>query len=101
MLNNLLRRIYDNASEMNRRNIIELAARAGGDVLLDLGCDDGSFTRRLGEAVGALELHGVEVVDVQARRAEQNGIKVTSADLNRPLTALPSNAFDIVHANQV
>ncbi|HVS32435.1 MAG TPA: class I SAM-dependent methyltransferase [Thermoanaerobaculia bacterium] len=105
MLKTFFTKMYENASEMNRRNLITLARRAGGGHgvkrLLDLGCDDGMWSRRLAEAVGAEEIHGVEVVEEQARRAKANGVQVYTIDLNRPLTDLPSNAFDVVHANQV
>jgi ubiquinone/menaquinone biosynthesis C-methylase UbiE len=93
--------MYDSAAEMNRQNLIRLAARGGGQSLLDLGCDDGTFTKRLAMAVGASEVHGVEVVVEQARKAEGNGVHVYAVDLNQPLRELPSDRFDVVHANQV
>jgi len=97
--------MYEHANEMNRMNLIALtrqAARQNGlKRLLDLGCDDGIWTRRLADAVGAGEIHGVEVVAEQAKKAEANGVRVYAIDLNRPLTGIPSDTFDLVHANQV
>ena len=105
MLKKFFTKMYENASEMNRRNLISLASRSGDGKgvkrLMDLGCDDGTWTRRLGEAIGAEEVHGVEVIEEQARRAKAQGVQVYTIDLNRPLTDLPSDAFDVVHANQV
>lgn len=105
MLKTFFTRMYDAAAEMNRRNIVQLvrkAGRSGHDfALLDLGCDDGLWTMRLANAIGAREVHGVEVVEEQARKAEANGVRVVGADLNRPLDILPSQHFDVVHANQV
>jgi 2-polyprenyl-3-methyl-5-hydroxy-6-metoxy-1,4-benzoquinol methylase len=101
MMKAFLTRMYDRAAEMNRQNLIRLAARGGGKSLLDLGCDDGVFTKRLATAVGASDVHGVEVVAEQARKAEANGIHVYAADLNQPLSEIPSDRFDVVHANQV
>jgi len=97
--------MYERANEMNRMNLIALtrqAARQSGlKKLLDLGCDDGVWTRRLADAVGAGEIHGVEVVAGQAKKAEANGVRVYAIDLNRPLTGISSDSFDLVHANQV
>ena len=101
MLKTFFTRMYEHAAEMNRQNLMRLAASDGGSVLLDLGCDDGQWTQRLAAAVGAKEVHGVEVVDEQARKAEKAGVRVLVADLNKPLTELPSNYFDVIHANQV
>ncbi len=105
MLKTFFTRVYENANQLNRRNIIELARRArqktGRVVLLDLGCDDGLWTRKLADAVGADEMHGVEIVEEPARKAAENGVKVKRLDLSQPMTELPSNAFDLVHANQV
>lgn len=105
MLKTFFTRVYENANQLNRRNIIELARRArsnnGRVVLLDLGCDDGLWTRKLADAVGADEMHGVEIVDEAARKAAANGVKVRQLDLSQPMTALPSGAFDLIHANQV
>ena len=105
MLKTFFTNMYEHANEMNRMNLIALtrqAARQNGlKKLLDLGCDDGVWTRRLADAVGAGEIHGVEVVAEQAKKAEANGVRVYAIDLNRPLTGIPSDTFDLVHANQV
>jgi ubiquinone/menaquinone biosynthesis C-methylase UbiE len=97
--------IYERANAMNRQNLIALARKAGRrngvKKLLDLGCDDGVWTRALADAVGADEVHGIEVVAQQAKKAEENGIRVHVIDLSRPLTGIPSETFDLVHANQV
>src|SRR6266545_4600340 len=64
--------IYEHANAMNRKNLIALASEAGRrngvKKLLDLGCDDGVWTRALADAVGADEIHGVEVVAEQAKK---------------------------------
>ena len=106
MLKTFFTRIYENANQLNRRNIIALARRArttdGGRVtLLDLGCDDGVWTRKLADAVAADEMHGVEIVEEAATKAAANGVKVKQLDLSKPMTELPSNSFDLIHANQV
>jgi 2-polyprenyl-3-methyl-5-hydroxy-6-metoxy-1,4-benzoquinol methylase len=43
----------------------------------------------------------VEVVAEQAAKAKSNGVRVYAVDLNQPLRDIPSDRFDVVHANQV
>lgn len=105
MLKTFFTNMYERANQMNRKNLIALTREAGRHSgvkkLLDLGCDDGLWTRRLADAVGADEVHGVEIVAEQVSKAEANGVRVYEVDLSGPLTAIPSDSFDLVHANQV
>jgi len=97
--------LYAASDRVNRENILALIRRAGAETpgrkLLDLGCDDGAWTVTLGQAFGATELHGVELVVGQAAKAEGRGVHAHVLDLNQPLTALPDASFDLIHANQV
>lgn len=102
-----IRNVYiasrESASAMNRRNILSFvrsAANGSRKRLLDLGCDDGSWTLELARALGTSDAHGVELVPEAARAAEAKGVSVHLADLNQPLPLDPSS-FDLVHANQV
>ncbi len=103
MLSRFLNGLYDRASRLNRANIIELVRESGGDggSLLDLGCDDGSWTMELAKACKARSVFGVEKVEDAARRAEDRGLTVFRVDLNAHLDELGTDQFDIVHANQV
>lgn len=96
--------LYDRADQLNRRNILELVGESrppeGNTRLLDLGCDDGSWTRELGHRCGANELHGVEIVPSAATQAANRGIVVHQLDLNEEID-LPEESFDLIHANQV
>jgi SAM-dependent methyltransferase len=102
-----LKRLYisthDRAAEMNRQNILALVRSAADGKpkrILDLGCDDGSWTMELGRAIGMPDVYGIELVPEAARSAIERGVGVLIADLNRALP-LSSHAFDLVHANQV
>ena len=53
--------------------------------LLDLGCDDGTNTVRFAAVARVREMHGVEVVEKQAKLANSRGVRVTIADLADPL----------------
>lgn len=103
MLGKFFNDLYAEAAALNRRNLISLVRDAGatGGTLMDLGCDDGEWTLQLAGAIGAAEVHGVEIVPEQADKAEQKGVRVTRLNLNAPMNEVPSQHFDVVHANQV
>lgn len=95
------RRVHGKAVEQNEENIARLlAAHAPVESLLDLGCDDGAHTSFYARAAGAVDVHGVEVVDSRAALARERGISVVSADLGTPLP-FPDQTFDAVVSNQV
>ena len=103
MLGKFFNDLYAEAAELNRRNLISLVREAGatGGALMDLGCDDGEWTLQLARSIDASEVHGVEIVPEQAAKAEQKGVRVTRVNLNAPMQEVPSEHFDVVHANQV
>ncbi len=105
MLGRLYRELFAQADRLNRENILRFAdearrARGHIDRVLDLGCDDGTWTMKLADRLGAAEVAGIEIVDTAAERARAKGIRVEKANLDRELP-LPSDHFDVVHANQV
>src|SRR3989339_743164 len=88
------------AVERNTANIVRLLERNPDAVILDAGCDDGSFTELLRTATGSNQLFGIEVLEDRAQLAEQKGICVSKSDLTKRFD-YPDNFFDVVHANQV
>jgi len=105
MLGRIYRHLFDQADRLNRDNILAFADRARverGSVasLLDLGCDDGAWTKRVAERLGCSAVSGVEIVPAQAEKARRLGIDVCEGSLDRELP-FSAEAFDVVHANQV
>lgn len=98
MFKEYLEKVWREAEEQNRRTIAGLLASGG--TLLDLGCDDGSFTERAGREAGAMKLLGVEIDETRARLAEERGVRVTIADLNKEVP-IDDGAADTIMANQV
>jgi SAM-dependent methyltransferase len=95
------RRAFRRAIEQNNENIARaLAAYGPVESLLDLGCDDGTRTSLYARAAGALDIHGIELVDSRAALARERGISVVSADLGAPLP-FEDQRFDAVVSNQV
>ena len=86
--------------EQNRRAILSALEPRAGVRLLDLGTDDGKFTVRVAERLGAASVSGVELIEEHAAVARGRGIDVRRADLDQGLP-FDDGAFDVVHANQV
>ncbi len=100
MLKKLLVKLHDDASALNLKQIDSLLEKKRGASLLDLGCDNGSVTKRFGKAAGTKNLHGVEVVDERIKIAEKNGVKVKKFDLTKKFM-YKNDEIDAVVSNQV
>jgi ubiquinone/menaquinone biosynthesis C-methylase UbiE len=92
--------MFDNAMNLNKENILGLIAPGPETRLVDLGCDDGTWTRALGDRLGSKNLYGVEVVEERAFLARKQGIKVVNCNLEQGLP-FKKECVDVVHANQV
>jgi SAM-dependent methyltransferase len=99
-IGSFFKRQFDLAMDLNHRNILESLPHKRECNLLDLGCDDGTWTLELSQASNTDSVTGVEIVQERAETARARGVDVIIADLANPLP-LPSAFFDIVHANQV
>jgi methionine biosynthesis protein MetW len=96
----VLYKVFRDTEEENRQKILSLAEPRPGGKLLDLGCNDGSFTMRVARKARVESVWGVEVVESHIAKARERGIEVLEADLNCGLP-VESHSFDVVHANQV
>jgi SAM-dependent methyltransferase len=71
------------------------------DVLLDLGCSDGSLTVEIARVVGASVTYCVDI-DVNALGvALARGLKTSVADLSRDRIPLPDNSVDLAVSLEV
>jgi SAM-dependent methyltransferase len=95
-----LYRVFRATEEENRRAILAALEPRAGARLLDLGTNDGEFTVRVAERLGAASACGVELLEEHAAVARDRGIDVRRADLDEGLP-FEDGAFDVVHANQV
>lgn len=92
--------LFEKAKNDNDKNILDLLEKDSHAILLDLGCDDGQWTFKLGERIGTGSLFGADIIDEQIEKAIKRGIKCRKADLNNDLP-FESNFFTVAHANQV
>jgi ubiquinone/menaquinone biosynthesis C-methylase UbiE len=100
MLKNWFSKMFDSAMNLNKRNILDLIHPDSKARLLDLGCDEGSWTNMLGDRLRSNNLFGVEIVNERALLARERGIEVTTCNLEQGIP-FEDESFDIVHANQV
>lgn len=78
-------------------NFLDINPKAS---LLDLGCNDGSWTVELAKKVKTKDVWGLDIVDDQLRSAKKRGINTIKGDLNN-IFDIKDARFDVVHANQV
>ena len=79
-----------------RRHDLDVIARfvTPGDKVLDLGCGDGLFLKKLKNDRKAQVL-GIEIDQDSIVRCVGNGVPVIQGDLNDDLNYLPENSFDL------
>lgn len=94
-------RVLDEVRGKIEDMLVGIAPGGGEPVLLDVGCWDGEFSRRCGEAMGAKRLLGVEVYEEQALRAEGRGLEIARIDLEAERFPWPDGCVDVVICNQV
>jgi SAM-dependent methyltransferase len=95
-----LEHVFHASEERNRQDILRTMRPIDGGSLLDLGCANGVFTRRVAQACGAGEIHGIEFLEAWAAEARANGVDAVVADLAERLP-YDDATFDAVHSNQV
>ena len=92
--------MFSAADLQNRANILNMLGQNQSERLLDLGCDDGLFTKQCSTACKASIVAGVEIVPESAAKAVMNGVDVSISDLSGNLP-YENETFDLVTANQV
>lgn len=92
--------MYSQAVLLNHKNIFNILDRQKDAYFLDLGCDDGELTKKIGEKIDTNILYGVEIVTESIEKAQKKGIIVKKFDLNDKFD-FEDNFFDVIHANQV
>jgi SAM-dependent methyltransferase len=95
-----MRRVFWATEEDNRRVILRTLQPRPGARLLDLGSNDGDFTLRVAQRLGAGQVTGVELLPEHADAARRRGIDAHRRDLDDGLP-FDDASFDVVHANQV
>lgn len=98
-LRNYLENIFREAKARNDELLVSMLDK-GIQTFLDLGCSDGTLTRRIADSISALEVMGIEIDPELASQASRIGIAVTVGDLNRGIP-LGDELADAISANQL
>lgn len=100
MLKRILHKMRSNAMGLNNANILDLLERDKNAQLLDLGCDEGTWTLKLAKKIQTINYYGLDIVGERLNEAKLKGVKIQKGDLNQKLP-YENDFFDCVHANQV
>jgi SAM-dependent methyltransferase len=93
-------KLFMQADKQNRGKILRACTMNQASILLDIGCDDGSFSKLCATASGSKQVFGIELVESAAELARDQGIDVAIQDLSNGLP-YSNNAFDAIISNQV
>ena len=91
---------YRVACTLNEENIASLLEHNPDAEFIDLGCDNGDFSLTLARQIGTKNVSGVGIVIERLALARERGMTGYAFDLNGTFD-LGTEAFDVVHANQV
>ena len=95
-------RLWADAEAAYRQEILTSLSPRGDARLLDVGCEDGSWTEAVRERLGIPpgQVYGMEIEPRLAERARARGFDVRTVDVDSPWP-FDDSSFDVVHANQV
>jgi ubiquinone/menaquinone biosynthesis C-methylase UbiE len=67
-----------------------------GEVMIDIGCSDGTVTKQLAESIAAKEVWGIDISEKSLMYAHSKGIKTLKLDINHEMLPFPDNTIDVV-----
>ncbi len=82
-------------------DILKMISTIKADTILDIGCGDGSISIVLRDALGAKEVHSVELSPEGMQQARQRGVQCHSVDMDKNPLPFSDNSFDFIHAGEV
>jgi SAM-dependent methyltransferase len=102
LLRRLMERFWADAETAYRAKILDALAPDPSARLLDVGCDDGTWTSELRRKLGISpqQVSGIEILPERAALARARGFDVRISDLD-VRWPFEDQSVDVVHANQV
>jgi SAM-dependent methyltransferase len=96
----MLKSIEIDAYDQCQNKIIDILKKSKCANLLDIGCNDGTYTKKIGKSTKISELYGIEIDDKLLKLANKNGINAIKGNINEKFP-FKDNFFDVVISNQV
>lgn len=101
LMKRYLTQLWRQKEPMNRKMLLDLLDKNTGANILDIGCNDGSFTKAVANKVGTDKIYGIEFMKEYAEIAyKSNGVCAVLANADRSFP-FKDCSFDIVISNQV
>lgn len=100
-MSSALSRVFAATKEANRQAIIDALSGLVLPDMLDIGPHKGDYTARVGAAVKAERISGIELIPDHIEEAKSRGIDVTLGDVDHEGLPYADHSFDLVLANQV
>jgi SAM-dependent methyltransferase len=95
---------HDLAGNPRLEKVLEIArgcSVASPRRLLDIGCGDGEFTRRLGQVLGAEAIYGLDIADEAVRLARTNGVMGQCHDIDEVDLPYEDGFFDFIYCGNL
>lgn len=89
-----------NAIKQHEKNMLSLHDVNPKAKLLDVGCDDGTWTTEVARKVGTSKIYGIEIIEKSLKIAIKKGINAKKGNLSEKFP-YQDNTFDIVHGNML
>lgn len=83
------------------RELLRVARKIRAEVLLDVGCGDGSLTVLVQRTVGASTVWGVDISEEAIAKAAERGIRGCVLDIDERELPFPNEFFDAVLAGAI
>lgn len=89
------------APEARFQKVAKIFEGLNGDRLLDMGCGDGGMMALLRDAMGAKEVHGVDIAAEAVAAAKRRGFEAWQLDIDDVALPFSDAYFDAVYCGEV
>ncbi|MEW6407948.1 MAG: class I SAM-dependent methyltransferase [Patescibacteria group bacterium] len=100
MLKKIFHKMNSNSVNLRKKIILNMLDDDSEAKILDLGCDEGSWSIKLKEKINSKQIYGIDIIDQRLKEAKEKGVITKKSDLNENIP-FENNFFDVIHADQV